>query len=205
METVSPLTFASILREHAVLFSKSQLPAVRKEKSESLEAVQKKLQAMCGKNLETTTITKKINNMKMRVKQKCDINKTGNKKIVLKDWEKIIYELLEGDTNPTVTRVPGATVVGVDLDVWQEVEPDNLPPPIVEVVVVEEGEEGGIPKEVVNSPPISTPKRKRSIFEEYETEETRNFTNVELQRLVLLKQLRVLDLKEKKLKSQIVE
>lgn len=107
MDNIPAVTFVNILREHTVLFNKSQLPNIRKGKSEALLQIQIKLQSMCGKNIETSAITKKINNMKMRVKQKCDINKTGNKKIILKDWESIIHDLLDGDSNPTITQIPG--------------------------------------------------------------------------------------------------
>ncbi|XP_068083636.1 uncharacterized protein [Anabrus simplex] len=91
-----------------------------------------------------------------------------------------------------VLAKPGATAVGV--------EPDYIPPPAVKVVVLEEeGGEEGSPKEVMNSPPISTPKRKRGIFEEYEAEKMRNFSNT------AAKAVKSVGLTRKKLKSQIVE
>ena len=46
---------------------------------------------------------------------------------------------------------------------------------------------------------------KRNSLDVYETEETRPLNNAELQRLVLLKQLKVLELKEKKLKKELGE
>lgn len=111
MDSVPSITFANILREYPILFSKSQLPSVRKDKSEALQEMKMKIEAMCGKNIDVNSITKKINNMKMRVKQKSDINKTGNKKIVLKDWETVIHEMLDGDSNPTLSRIPGMLTV----------------------------------------------------------------------------------------------
>lgn len=93
MDSVPSITFANILREYPILFSKSQLPSVRKEKSDALQEMKLKIEATCGKTVDINSITKKINNMKMRVKQKSDINKTGNKKIVLKDWEIIIRDV----------------------------------------------------------------------------------------------------------------
>lgn len=46
-------------------------------------------------------------------------------------------------------------------------------------------------------------KQKISPLEKYETNVTKQLSNNELQRLVLLKQLRVLDMKEEKLKRQL--
>ncbi|CAH1968387.1 unnamed protein product [Acanthoscelides obtectus] len=55
---------------------------------------------------------KKINNMKSRLKKKTDINRTGNK-IVLQDWEKILLEIMEGNTNSVLAKVPRALSVGI--------------------------------------------------------------------------------------------
>lgn len=45
--------------------------------------------------------------MKSRLKKKTDINRTGNEKIFLQDQEKILLEIMEGDTNPVLTQIPG--------------------------------------------------------------------------------------------------
>lgn len=51
----------------------------------------------------------------------------------------------------------------------------------------------------------STPKRKRSAVDDYESDKTRPLSNGELQRLVLITQLKVLELKEKKLRKDLGE
>ncbi|KAL1488085.1 hypothetical protein ABEB36_015453 [Hypothenemus hampei] len=68
---------------------------------------------MFGKNIDALKLMKKINNMKTRMKAKTDKNKTGNKPIKMCEWEKIMYEALQGDANPTVSKIPGAISCGV--------------------------------------------------------------------------------------------
>lgn len=45
--------------------------------------------------------------MKPRLKKKSDINRTGNKKIILQDWVKILLVIMEGYTNRILTKIPG--------------------------------------------------------------------------------------------------
>ncbi|KAG8243671.1 hypothetical protein J6590_098732 [Homalodisca vitripennis] len=53
--------------------------------------------------------------MKNRVKSKADTNKTGNKKVILKPWEEVLLDFIEGDTdNPAIVRLKGAVTVGTE-------------------------------------------------------------------------------------------
>ena len=47
--------------------------------------------------------------MKTELKKKSDMNRTGNKKNVLKSWEETLLKLINGtnEKNPTVYRIPG--------------------------------------------------------------------------------------------------
>ena len=49
---------------------------------------------------------KKINNMKTDLKRKSVVNKTGNKKIIFKESEKIFLELIDGENNPIIASIP---------------------------------------------------------------------------------------------------
>nr|CAD7396318.1 unnamed protein product [Timema poppensis] len=99
----------------------------------------------------------------------------------------------------------GATVVGVS---DQPVEVDAIPPNSgveISIPLVFE-EESGTENVILMESYEPTPKRKKnSLLEKYETEVSRPLNNSELQRLVLLKQLRVLELKEKKLMLELGE
>lgn len=50
---------------------------------------------------------KKLNNFKSDVKNKTDLNKTGNKPIKLKEWEVMFQELMSADENPSICCIPG--------------------------------------------------------------------------------------------------
>lgn len=53
--------------------------------------------------LDNKKVMKKINNLKVRVKNKSDVKKTGNKKVVLSSTEKHFLLLLDADVNPVIT------------------------------------------------------------------------------------------------------
>lgn len=56
---------------------------------------------------------KKLNNMKSKIKAITDLRRTGNKKIILLDWQKKLLALWNTDEdnneNPVLNRVPGVT------------------------------------------------------------------------------------------------
>jgi hypothetical protein len=52
-------------------------------------------------------ISKKLNNMKNDVKGKADVTRTGNRPIKLKNWEKEFFELLDAESNPSLSCAPG--------------------------------------------------------------------------------------------------
>jgi len=41
------------------------------------------------------------------LKKKTDKKKTGNKQMKLSRWEQILFDAMNGDSNPTVNEVPG--------------------------------------------------------------------------------------------------
>ena len=52
-------------------------------------------------------LMKKINNMKNVVKLKSDLTKTGNKPLILKNWEKTLLDLLPVQHSPVFNAVVG--------------------------------------------------------------------------------------------------
>nr|CAH7769920.1 unnamed protein product [Callosobruchus chinensis] len=53
-------------------------------------------------------IMKKVNNMKTRLKKKIDLKQTGNPvPIILSEWQKLLNEILEGVSNPSIKRSDG--------------------------------------------------------------------------------------------------
>lgn len=98
---------AEQIRLFPELLSKSQVPSVKTKKDIAVRKLLMKYEVTIGKRIDATKLLKKINNMKTRLKRKTDLNKTGNKRLKLLEWEKVMFQALQGDINPVVTRVPG--------------------------------------------------------------------------------------------------
>ncbi|CAG9760247.1 unnamed protein product [Ceutorhynchus assimilis] len=196
----SQMGFINILRDFPILLSKSQTLAVRLSKSKAVELIKKQWALNYGSEITTNQLYKKINNMKSRLKKKTDINRTGNKKIILLDWEKVLIDIMEGDTNPVLTKVPGALSVGVELP--KSNHDDPIPTPSTSASeMCTANRVANIDNE--DHQPKKRKHNKVSPLEKYETDVTMHLSNNELQRLVLLKQLKVLEMKEEKLKRQL--
>ncbi|CAH1108712.1 unnamed protein product [Psylliodes chrysocephalus] len=114
--------------------------------------------------------------MKSRVKKKTDINRTGNKKIFLQAWENVILALMDGDSNPVINRIEGATSVGVlpnDADVSKRKEID------VDVAVAGYSQEVqfDVPKKIK----IFHKSETLNALSNYETDLTRKLSTQQLQ------------------------
>lgn len=106
------INFVNLLTKHKSVLQKSQIPSVKKAKDDALRQLREDWEAETGKLISEKQISKKINNMKMKIKKKTDLNKTGNRKVKLSKWEQIFFELLEGDKNPTCAKIPGKNTKG---------------------------------------------------------------------------------------------
>lgn len=99
--------FVAIIRDYPIIFQKSQTPATRKLKNEKLSLIRETYQKNFGTEITTPQLLKKISNIRARIKKKKDTNRTGNKKIRLKEWEEQIMKMMQGDTNPALNTIPG--------------------------------------------------------------------------------------------------
>lgn len=99
------LAFVTLLKDYPILLNKSQLPAVKLRKENAVTELILKLQDQMLRTFTNATLTKKISRMKTQVKTKCDTNRTGNQKVVLKAWEKIIADLIGEKSNPSIAQV----------------------------------------------------------------------------------------------------
>lgn len=166
----------NVLSKHPVLLSKSSTPVVKKKKEAAIAALCAELEMRTGKLFETGKTSKKIANMKTRMKGKVDRNRTGNRPIKLLPWESRLARIMDADSNPTMSQTPGASAAGFQASatVVSPQPADERRSPSVQ------------PKE---------PARKRRMSGE--TEETEKLGNADLQRLVLLEQLRYVRLKRR--------
>ena len=106
------LVMVSLIKDHPVLMEKSQLSSAKERKARALQEARSVIFTNTGKKLDDKQILKKISNMKVQVKKKTDKNQTGNRKIILCSWEQELYNHLQGDENPTITKMPCAISAG---------------------------------------------------------------------------------------------
>lgn len=97
------MEFVRILKDNAVLLNKSQVPGVKKQKTEAMARLIKQYQKKTGLKMCDKQVYKKLNNMKTDVKGKADKTRTGNRPIHLKAWEKEFLDLVDAESNPTIS------------------------------------------------------------------------------------------------------
>ncbi|XP_069669900.1 uncharacterized protein [Periplaneta americana] len=136
--------------------------------------------------------------MKTSLKKKTDKNRTGNKPIILNTWEKELFTLLQGDTNPVISKIPGAVSVGPcpstsssSSSPSSNTEFRSLKLPGATnhpLVPLDTRSSSPMPSEVSFTRPLPTKKPKLNLPE---TEETKILSTNDLHRLVLLEQLKL--------------
>lgn len=99
------LVMVSIIKDHPVLVEKSQLPTTKERKARALHEAKSRISTNTGKNMTEKQILKKISNMKVHVKKITDGKQTGNRKIIMCPWEQQLYDILQWDANPTITKM----------------------------------------------------------------------------------------------------
>ncbi|KAG8277929.1 hypothetical protein J6590_031977 [Homalodisca vitripennis] len=134
--------------------------------------------------------------MKSRVKSKADTNKTGNKKVILKPREEELLNFIDGDTdNPAIVRLKGAVTAGTEetqnensVSFDSSVDSTNFETSLDKTTENRQGktQDSTAEQRKVTGPNVKQAKKKLKLIE---TEETKDLTLPELQRLVLLKQL----------------
>ncbi|KAJ4437801.1 hypothetical protein ANN_13739, partial [Periplaneta americana] len=102
---------ATTLGKYPEILEKSQVPEMKRKKEAAIKDMIKLFEENFGTPINSRQLLKKINNMKTRLKKKNDKNRTGNKPIILNTWEKELFTLLQGDTNPVISKIPGAVSV----------------------------------------------------------------------------------------------
>ena len=98
---------AQEVKSFPIILQKSQLPKLKKMKDEAIENVLAKYKLVFGKEIDSRSFMKKVNNMKTRMKKKTDFKKTGNTKINLVEWERVMFSAINGTSNHTKNKIPG--------------------------------------------------------------------------------------------------
>ncbi|CAH0562978.1 unnamed protein product [Brassicogethes aeneus] len=186
---------ANQISKHPEILSKSQTPALKKKKEDAIKQILQLYQNVMGQLITSGQLMKKINNMKARLKKKTDVKKTGNKPIKLLPWEKVLYEAMDGDSNPTVAKIAGAKSYGTSLDVLSPITSfgDTVTASCSSAtnMALSNTDVDQCEKTSTAATPLPLPPRQKrsSTALPGETEETQKLSNLELQRLVLLEQI----------------
>lgn len=185
------LLLVNLLKSYPVILEKSMLPKMVAAREKAWELIKDEFINKTGKPITIVQLKKLLNNMKQVVKKKTDLKATGNKPISISGWEQQLFELLQNNENPVYCKVPGSLSIGVGLPSMEssidthsleevaEHEEEQQPTPLLKTVI----EKKKLPK-----------KRKLNA----ETDETANLTTGDLQRLLLIEQIRLTRLKIKR-------
>ncbi|XP_064639575.1 uncharacterized protein LOC135495090 [Lineus longissimus] len=106
-------TFVRIVKDYPILLSKSQTPVVKKQKAAAMKKLIAEYQQRSGIQMTEKQVNKKLNNMKTDLRTKADRTATGNKPIELKKWEADLLDLIDAESNPTLSGNPGGMSVGL--------------------------------------------------------------------------------------------
>lgn len=165
--------FVRLLSENPVVVEKSKTPSAVAAKKTAWDSITKEYFRATGKKTTPKSLAKMLNNMKTKIKIKTDKKATGNQNVILKDWEKDFLNILSQKESPIFQKIPRYTSVGLtterhlnknnNIDIVHQVTSQNIATPILN-----EGD---------------------NIVMLYETDETKDLTIPQLQRVVLLQQM----------------
>ncbi|GJQ74713.1 hypothetical protein Trydic_g21564 [Trypoxylus dichotomus] len=207
------LFIAEKVRVHPKILEKSQMPAMKVKKTTVLIKIVEEYTILFGKHLDIKTFMKKVNNMKTRLKNKTDKNKTRGKPIRLLLWEKVMLEAMNADINPALSQIPGADIASTST--LQPSSPTLMDASMRESDayqmimsgIVENRKRSSLTQELASNKLAQKPKLlpKSSVVDarSEESDETRHLTGVQLQRLVLLEQLKLIRLQHEYFYSKI--
>ncbi|EAT32987.1 AAEL014757-PA [Aedes aegypti] len=209
---VSDVEFATALQRFgSVLLMKSQTPQLKKKKSDAVKEIIMHFLIEKGINMTEKQVLKKVNNMKSRIKTKTDKKATVNRKINLNPGEKIMYDLLGAEDNPAVAKVKYGVAVGVSQRVFKEPNitissddplmissPPRFNAPVDSSIILESDPnlDGSTSAGEKLTPPARTNRRSNETHGSRPSKprsDQENLSTTQLQRMVLIKQLRVLE------------
>lgn len=198
--------FVALLKDFSVVLNKSMLPKVASAKEKAWGCLADQFSKNVGKQTSVGQLKKLLNNMKTAVKKKTDVNATGNKPITLLSWEADFLKICDSNENPVYCKIPGASCVGLGASSTSELNEEN-----------ENREDEDDPVDMLASNQPITPvtcirksdatklKKDKKLKLSAETEETSKLTTGELQRLLLLEQIKLTRLQAEREQLMITE
>lgn len=202
--------FVALLKDFSVVLNKSMLPKVASAKEKAWGCLADQFSKNVGKQTSVGQLKKLLNNMKTAVKKKTDVNATGNKPITLLSWEEDFLKICDSNENPVYCKIPGASCVGLGASSTSPL------PELNEENENREDEDDPVDMLLASNQPI-TPvtcirksdatklKKDKKLKLSAETEETSKLTTGELQRLLLLEQIKLTRLQAEREQLMITE
>ncbi|CAH1977244.1 unnamed protein product [Acanthoscelides obtectus] len=191
------------LQNNKIVLNKSMVPKMVSAKETAWMIIREESIKYTGKNVTIDQLKKLLNNMKSTVKKNTDLSSTGNKPIKLLQWEKDFREILNAEEN---SKIPGAITVGLDSSNKCVLLPTQLN--VSEATT--DTRKGSQQRHILRkehaadiSSVSSGHNSKKQRLLAAETEETVGLSTPELQRLVLLEQLKLTRLQIEKEKLQL--
>lgn len=184
----------TLLKDHTIVLNKSLLPNVSIAKEKAWKLLSESFSTNTGKEVTVSQLKKLLNNMKTAIKKKTVVNATGNKIIKLLTWETDFLKILEANENPVFCKVPGAMCSGLN-----EKRPSTSRSDETSKDSESETENIGVDEmcqEVKKTNVKKMGNKKIKLF--CETDETANLTTGQLQRLLLLEQIKLTRLQSKR-------
>lgn len=196
---VNRALFIKLLQEHVVLLQKSKAPSAAKAKKEAWATLTVDYSAAVGKLVTTAQLTKALQNIKSHIKSKTDIRATGNKPIKMKEWEKEFLSMIEED-NPVYHKIPGSVSVGTSLQCQLSVQQQSKPSTSNQnLEEMEVNEPHQVYTKTTEASGMKEKNRKSAkVVSTFETNETRDLSTSQLQRVVLLQQFQINKLKKER-------
>lgn len=190
----------SLLKENTIVLNKSLLPNISMAKEKAWKLIADTFSRKTRKVVSICQLKKLLNNMKSAIKKKTDINATGNKPIQLLAWETEFLKIIEANENPVFCKIPGAMCAGID-DSRPSLSSSNETSKgsdsdieNIEVGLDESRQDNPQETKKINIEKMGNKRPKLSA----ETNETAKLTTGQLQRLLLLEQIRLTRLKSKR-------
>lgn len=186
----------AVVKDYKVVLEKSMLPKCVQAKELAWEEIKKSYIKNTGKFVTVEQLKKTLQNMKSAVKKKTDTRATGNRPIKLLSWEKGFLDLMKSEENPVFKRVPGAMNVGVGLTGYPTMTANTEED--VDDPCNEAGGTGSSMKRVSCEKNEEIGKKVKKLKIPSESQETAKFTTAELQRWLLLEQIKLTQLQVKR-------
>ncbi|XP_067014173.2 uncharacterized protein [Anabrus simplex] len=186
-----------LVSKHTVVLEKSQTASVVSSKRRAWTMLTEEFSNAVGKKVSVGDLKKLLNNMKSCLKKKTDLKAIGNTVIKLMDWEKDLLGILDKAANPVFKKIPGSLSAGIKRgeDSSPELETKSVHRTSSQNKDRVEKNGTGIPPKKV--------RKCTDIVGLNETEETEHLSLLELQRLVLLQQSKVYEMKIRRRENEL--